>query len=306
MVLIKEFRIPMPFTLEDYKIGQRYSVARTSNENTNTSEGIELIENKPYDHIEPNDPEKKVCQGVYTKKIYHLKSLIPGWVSTFLPDSALKLYEDAWDVYPYCKTVITFPFLGDRFQFVIESRHTSGEFGKVENIHNIPDNLLKKRVVEFIDIGKDQVDKKHYKKEEDPSIFTSKNFGKGPLSVTNWMKESKDIICCYKLVTIRCKVTGLQSKLESYMMNFEKSVFLKFHQQVFCWMDDWFGKSMLEIIEMEDKIFSEMNSKILKDAPKKENDKLETTTTTASTTSTSTSTTISNPSGNEITPSVDH
>jgi len=187
MVMIREFRIPMPFTLDEYKLGQRYSVARASNENTTSSEGIEVLENKPYDHIEPNDPEKKVSQGTYTKKIYHLKSLIPGWLATIVPNSALKLYEEAWDVYPYCKTVLTFPFLGDRFIFTIESRHTAGDLGVIENIHNLDKEDLKKRKVENIDIVKEQVEKKYYKKEEDPTIFVSKN-GRGPLS-PNWQKK---------------------------------------------------------------------------------------------------------------------
>jgi len=59
MVMIREFRIPMPFTLEEYKRGQKYSVARTSNENTSSAEGIELLENKPCEWIDPKDPEKK-------------------------------------------------------------------------------------------------------------------------------------------------------------------------------------------------------------------------------------------------------
>lgn len=265
MVLIKEYRIVMPFTQEEYKTGQRYSVARTSNENTSSSsgEGIEILENKPITNIDPHDPEKKEINGTYTKKIYHLKSMIPGWITPFLPNSASKLEEEAWDCFPYCKTVLTFPFLGERFQFIIESRHTSGETGLVENIHGLDKDTLKKRHVEVIDIAKDEVEKKYYKKEEDPKIFHSEKSGKGPLKPT-WMKEQKDLMCCYKLVTVRCKITGLQSRIEKYLHSVEKSIFVKFNQQVFCWQEEWWGKTMEEIIEIEKNFFTEMNNKISK------------------------------------------
>jgi len=107
-------------------------------------------------------------------------------------------------------------------------------------------------------------EKKYYKKEEDPTIFTSKASGKGPLK-NNWQKEalaSGKLMCCYKLVRVRCKITGFQNKIEKFMINFEKALFSKFHQQVFCWQDEWFLKSMIEIIEMESKLFSEMNNKL--------------------------------------------
>jgi len=45
-------------------------------------------------------------------------------------------------------------------------------------------------------------------------------------------------------------------------MNLEKSIFLKFHQQVYCWMDEWYGKSLEDIIEIETKYFNEMNNKL--------------------------------------------
>eukprot|EP01114_Cavostelium_apophysatum_P024865 TRINITY_DN9912_c0_g1_i2.p1 TRINITY_DN9912_c0_g1~~TRINITY_DN9912_c0_g1_i2.p1 ORF type:complete len:320 (+),score=83.35 TRINITY_DN9912_c0_g1_i2:118-1077(+) len=265
MVLVKEFRIPMPFTLEEYQIGQRYSVAKMSNENTTGSEGIEVLENKPYEYVDPNDPDKKVQHGTHTKKIYHLKSLIPSWLTPFIPASALKLEEEAWDVFPYCKTVLTFPFLGERFVFTIESRYAPGEKGQIENIHNLDKEILKKRDVELLDITtcKEYIDKKYYKKEEDPMIFSSEKHGKGPLNAS-WLKDqpTSNVMCAYKLVTLRCKITGLQGKIEKYMMNLERSIFSRFHMQQFCWIDEWYGKSMDEIAVLEAKMFDDMNSKL--------------------------------------------
>jgi len=69
-------------------------------------------------------------------------------------------------------------------------------------------------------------------------------------------------MCCYKLVTVRCKITGTQDRIEKFMLAMEKSIFVKFHQQLYCWTDEWFGKTMAEIIELEAKMFSDMNKKL--------------------------------------------
>jgi len=87
----------MPLTTEEYQVGQLYSVAKKSEQETTNGEGVEVIKNEPYD-----DGKSK---GQYTEKIYHLGSRLPGWVKAFIPGNALKLEEKAWNAYPYCKTV---------------------------------------------------------------------------------------------------------------------------------------------------------------------------------------------------------
>jgi len=76
MVVMKEFRIVMPMTLEEYHRGQRYSVARTSNEVTNGSEGIEVVENRLY------EDERTGEEGVFTFKIYHLDRHVDATIMT--------------------------------------------------------------------------------------------------------------------------------------------------------------------------------------------------------------------------------
>jgi len=277
MVLIREFRIVMPFTINEYQLGQRFNVARMSNNETNDSTGVELLESKPHMHTEESDTTQTPREGRYSRKVYHIGSKLPGWLRAVAPASAQRLDEEAWDVYPYCKTALTSPFLGSKFECTIETRHTSGELGQVENIHNLKDKRLKKRRVEYLDlIDNTIVDKQYYKKEDDPTLFSSPKFGRGPLS-KGWQKNSKDVMCCYKLVTVRCKVFGLQSRVESYLMNLERQIFLVFHKQIYCLMEEWYGKTLQEIIEMETKFFSEMNKKVtvVKEAERKliENEK---------------------------------
>lgn len=48
-----------------YQVGQLYSVAEASKNETGGGEGIEVLKNEPY--------EKEGEKGQYTHKIYHLK-----------------------------------------------------------------------------------------------------------------------------------------------------------------------------------------------------------------------------------------
>ena len=41
-------------------------------ENTNSQEGVEILESKPVKYVDEKDPEKKEIDGIYTHKIYHL------------------------------------------------------------------------------------------------------------------------------------------------------------------------------------------------------------------------------------------
>jgi len=174
MVLTKEYRILLPLAVEEYQVGQLYSVAKSSSQETSNGEGVEVLKNGPFKNEDG-------LEGQYTEKIYHVGTRLPGWLKPFIPSSALKLEEKAWNAYPYCKTVLKNQMLGDSFSFSIESRHYSDE-GKQDNVHNLPPDQLKKREVDFINIATDKLEKKDYKAEEDPAIVKSEKSGPGPFS----------------------------------------------------------------------------------------------------------------------------
>lgn len=47
-MLIKEFRVTLPLTVEEYQVGQLYSVAEASKNETGGGEGIEVQKNEPF------------------------------------------------------------------------------------------------------------------------------------------------------------------------------------------------------------------------------------------------------------------
>jgi hypothetical protein len=110
-------------------------VAEASLSQTGGGDGVEVIKNEPFEN-------EKYGKGQYTYKIYHLQqyversscksacrpfqetprveggscrmarvtpicSKVPRIVSMILPAGALLMHEEAWNCFPFCRTVLT-------------------------------------------------------------------------------------------------------------------------------------------------------------------------------------------------------
>ena len=106
-MLIKEFRITLPMTVDEYQVAQLYSVAEASKNETGGGEGVEVQKNEPYENVPLLGG--KFNNGQYTYKIYHLASKVPSFVRMIAPKGSLEIHEEAWNAYPYCKTVLSNP-----------------------------------------------------------------------------------------------------------------------------------------------------------------------------------------------------
>uniref|UniRef100_A0A131XKI7 Putative phosphatidylinositol transfer protein n=1 Tax=Hyalomma excavatum TaxID=257692 RepID=A0A131XKI7_9ACAR len=255
-MLIKEFRVVLPITVEEYQVAQLYSVAEASKNETGGGEGIEVIKNEPFEGKELLGG--KYNKGQYTYKIYHLESKVPPFIRMLMPKGSLAVHEEAWNAYPYCRTVLTNPdYMAGNFTLCIETMHAPDN-GNQENVHELPPEKLKIREVDFIDIACDPVMPRDYKEDEDPSTFVSKKTGRGPLK-DGWMKTCKPVMCAYKLVTVEFKWFGLQNRVEAFIQKTERRIFLNFHRQVFCWMDRWHGLTMADIRKLEEQTKKELD-----------------------------------------------
>lgn len=154
-MLIKEYRVTMPLTVEEYQIGQLFSVAEASKNETGGGEGVEVIKNEPFtDHPLLGG---KFTTGQYTYKKYYLASKVPTLVKFIAPKGSLEIHEEAWNAYPYCKTVLTNPdFMKNGFFICIESMHVADD-GSSDNVHQLPPERLAQREVIRIDIANDIV-----------------------------------------------------------------------------------------------------------------------------------------------------
>uniref|UniRef100_A0A0N5CRN4 Phosphatidylinositol transfer protein n=1 Tax=Thelazia callipaeda TaxID=103827 RepID=A0A0N5CRN4_THECL len=176
--IIKEYRIPLPVTVTEYRRGQLYAVAQAAKNETGGGEGVEVLKQEKFNGYEVNEGEK-MC-GVYTHKIYRIKSKVPASARKILPDGAFVLHEKCWNAYPYCKTIITNPdFMGEKFYIKLESMHKSDR-GDDENDISDSTNVR---------------------------TFKSKKTGRGPLK-KDWIETAQPIMCCYKLRELFCWIDG--------------------------------------------------------------------------------------------------
>jgi hypothetical protein len=256
-MIIKEFRVVLPLTVEEYQVAQLYTVAEASKDNTGGGEGIEVLKNEPYS----GKPllGDKYTTGQYTYKIYHLDSKVPAFIKLIAPKGSLEIHEEAWNAYPYCRTIITNPgYMKDNFYITIETMHKSGK-GDEHNAHELPADRLQKREVVKIDIANDSISSSDYKEADDPKKFRSSKTGRGPLNEPDWINKVDPVMTCYKLVTVEFKWFGIQNKIEAFTQRTERRLFTNFHRQLFCLTDSWYGLTMDDIRRIEDKTKFELD-----------------------------------------------
>ncbi|XP_034941683.1 protein retinal degeneration B isoform X2 [Chelonus insularis] len=256
-MLIKEYRIPLPLTVEEYRIAQLYMIAKKSREESKgVGSGVEIIVNEPY-------TDGPGGSGQYTHKIYHVGSHLPGWFKSLLPKSALTAKEEAWNAYPYTKTRYTCPFV-EKFSVEIETYYFPDN-GHQENVFKLSGSDLRNRIVDVIDVVKDQLFGADYVKEEDPKLYVSQKTGRGPLN-DSWLEEywndvkgkqqptpsGKSLMCAYKLCRVEFRYWGMQTKLEKFIQDVAlRKTMLRAHRQAWAWQDEWIGLTMDDIREIE-------------------------------------------------------
>ncbi|EKX47799.1 hypothetical protein GUITHDRAFT_106353 [Guillardia theta CCMP2712] len=275
MVILKEYRIVMPVTVEEYKIAQIYMTAKTQSmeaEQPNGAgddtmrmcdlffaetlrSGVEILENTQCVH-------PTMGPGIYTKKHYHIERRFPGWLRAIAPKSGMTLVETAHNCYPHVVTELRLP-LFHKFLMRVETIHAQDR-GDSFNIHKLDDKKLKQREIVYVDISeKDDHHKKkkmYDKDNTDPRTFKSVRTGRGPL-VGNWQSSSEPVMCAYKLVTCEFDYWPFQHKIEEFMHSYERSIFLNANRSMFCWMDEWHGLSV-EQVRIYEEMVTERTNKI--------------------------------------------
>ncbi|KAK0160351.1 hypothetical protein PV328_007772 [Microctonus aethiopoides] len=252
MVLTKEYRICMPLTVEEYRIGQLYMIARHSHEQSNSDEGVEVIIN-----TECADPV--YGQGQYTEKKINLSSKLPYWIQGLIP-KIFYIYEKAWNYYPFTITEYTCSFI-PKFRISIKTRYEDNN-GSSENVLGLSSIELTNREVDFVDIAYDELSAKHYKEEEDPKFFQSKKSGRGPL-VEGWCQTTQPIMCSYKLVNASFEIWGMQARVEDFIHKWIREILLLGHRQAFTWIDEWYDMHLKDVRNYEKKMHAATNDKIL-------------------------------------------
>ncbi|VDO69614.1 unnamed protein product [Schistosoma margrebowiei] len=141
-----------------------------------------------------------------TRGILTIRVICSAWLRNILPSSALRVEEEAWNAYPYTRTIYKVPFV-EKLVLDVET-YFFDDAGEQDDVFNLSPDERKARIIgelshkyylyrstyftyemeDFIDIVKDPITGSDYRPEEDPSIYVSEATGRGPLS-PNWREE---------------------------------------------------------------------------------------------------------------------
>ncbi|KAM7017982.1 membrane-associated phosphatidylinositol transfer protein 2-like isoform 3-T4 [Tautogolabrus adspersus] len=248
-MLIKEYRIPMPMSVEEYRIAQLYMIQKKSREEScGEGSGVEILENKPY-------TDGPGGTGQYTHKVYHIGMHIPSWFRSILPKAALRVEEESWNAYPYTRTRYTCPFV-EKFSIDIETYYKA-DTGDQADVFNLSAADKRQRTIDPIDIVTDPIAPHEYKAEEDTRLYKSMKTQRGPLQ-DDWIEEYNNnpgktpIMCAYKLCKVEFRYWGMQSKIERFIHDVGlRKVMVRAHRQAWCWQDEWYGLTMEDIRQLE-------------------------------------------------------
>uniref|UniRef100_A0A673KMV5 Membrane-associated phosphatidylinositol transfer protein 2-like n=1 Tax=Sinocyclocheilus rhinocerous TaxID=307959 RepID=A0A673KMV5_9TELE len=248
-MLIKEYRIPMPMSVEEYRIAQLYMIQKKSREESEgEGSGVEILENRPY-------TDGPGGSGQYTHKVYHIGQHIPSWFRSILPKAALRVEEESWNAYPYTRTRYTCPFV-EKFSIDIETYYKP-DTGCQNDVFNMSSAEKRQRDIDPIDIVNDFIAPHEYLAEEDPKLYKSYKTQRGPLC-DDWIAEINNnpgkmpVMCAYKLCKVEFRYWGMQSKIERFIHDVGlRKVMVRAHRQAWCWQDEWYGLTMENIRQLE-------------------------------------------------------
>uniref|UniRef100_A0A4W5MZC1 Phosphatidylinositol transfer protein cytoplasmic 1 n=1 Tax=Hucho hucho TaxID=62062 RepID=A0A4W5MZC1_9TELE len=195
-------------------IGQLYMISKHSHEQSDRGEGVEVIQNEPFE-----DPAHG--QGQFTEKRVYLNSKLPSWARAVVPN-IFYVTEKAWNYYPYTITGEhththshrCCSFL-PKFSIHIETKYEDNK-GSNDNIFSDSENKDQEREVCSVDIAYDEIPERYYKETEDLRYFKSEKTSRGMLQ-EGWRDTQEPIMCSYKLVTVKFEVWGLQTRVEQFV-----------------------------------------------------------------------------------------
>jgi hypothetical protein len=201
-MVVFEYRVVMPFTLDEFDRGFRYLCARQSQEVMASSANGETVFRQAQGRfttvpeiveLQGRVPARRtLCNdGSYICNQIHLGTRFPRWVRRLVPDAALRLREEYWAAYPYSFTRYSSEYWPKRIEFTIESLHVAKDVGESEGIFgDMTSKEQQQCITQVLDIAGAPDESTPGVFQGDPTSFHSTRSGRGPLSGPGWWKPS--------------------------------------------------------------------------------------------------------------------
>jgi len=217
---LKEYRIPIPLTLEEYRLGQQWTENELFKENLQTCRTIynNITEEKRLEIIKEKIPLnlKSIITSstIITHKIYNFKDQKPKFIEFFFLNTKTDLILDEYSFnnWPYTLTIIE--NLDNSIRIIIQSYYINNNLSIINNNQNsqiyfsLNDEQIKYlKDYEIINISERLDDKKDYRIDEDPTRNISiKKPDLLPLELnTKWYENwpnNQPSMCVYKLIEL--------------------------------------------------------------------------------------------------------
>ena len=248
---IVEYRIPLPFSIKEYNVCQRFNIAKASFEQTiNGPDGVHILTSQP---IVEDD---KVI-GQYTHKRISVASKVPSWIQGLVKKEWLSADEMSWNTYPKFKTCYKTPFIPN-LEFTVLSMHCEGVLTE-SNALNVNEHLLSQRSIINIDIINDPIYSKDYKESEDPNLCQAVKERYGTLS-KDWKVKCPTLMTCYKVLLLQIPLGwGVSGRVENWIVKTLQYMFLLHHRRALCTLDKWTSLTVEKVRCLELQVQKELD-----------------------------------------------
>lgn len=90
-MLITEYRIPFPASVDEYKVGMYYLIHESTSSEAHKNAGdyaVEIVRNERF-----FDNAHGLESGMYTEKVFHVRNYLPRYIRPFVPDEKAIIVE---------------------------------------------------------------------------------------------------------------------------------------------------------------------------------------------------------------------
>ena len=166
-----------------------------------------------------------------------------------------QLESRTWDELGRSTSVYHIPLLGNKVHWTIRSIAVPDDRGDIHNPFGLSHSQLAQRQLVHTSLTDDSLLLSHslplpLPPSEDPKLFRSAT-RPTPLGASYGSSCTAPFVCLYSLLEVRVGLWGVQALAEEYIGRELTAVWSRLLRLVWCWQDEWRGRSWQDEIDRE-------------------------------------------------------